>query len=171
MGVSVQNLDAFDTTVQQWFKSVQKAAEDAALGLAKMAFKHVLEISPQFSGDFVANWVVGYNALNYSFTPQAVAPDKFWNDPDWVAHSRGDPEAQEYAKSHAHWQSIKLGGSIFLCNSAHHHGDNYAMKIEGGMIKFRDVNAGADAVVRKTALNLAGDISKAKLNLLIGAQV
>ena len=65
MGVKVLNLDAFDASVQSWFTAVKGAAEQAAVGLARRIFDKVLLESPQFSGDFAANWKVGLAPTNH----------------------------------------------------------------------------------------------------------
>ena len=54
-GVKVTNLSAFDAQVEAWFAAVEKAAAEAAVGLAKRVFDKVLIESPQYSGDFAAN--------------------------------------------------------------------------------------------------------------------
>ena len=153
-GVKVTNLSAFDAQVKAWFAAVEKAAAEAAVGLAKRVFDKVLIESPQYSGDFTANWQVSVDAPSTKFTIGVLRP-KLHGYADSVGirgiepFKRGDPEAIAYAQSHAIWPSIKLGQTIYLSNSANHDED-YAWKIEDGKIKFRMVNQGADHVGKRS---------------------
>ena len=153
-GVKVTNLSAFDAQVEAWFAAVEKAAAEAAVGLAKRVFDKVLIESPQYSGDFTANWQVSVDAPSTKFTIGVLRP-KLNGYADSVGirgiepFKRGDPEAIAYAQSHAVWPTIKLGQTIYLSNSANHDED-YAWKIEDGKIKFRMVNQGAAAVGRRS---------------------
>ena len=140
------NLPAFDATVSAWFDSVENATAEAAVGLAKEVFDTVLEDSPQFSGDFTANWKVSVDAPDTAFTPGVVQRVIVgaYGRPSIDAFKRGDPEAIEYAKRHAAWETIRLGQRVFISNSAHHDED-YAWKIEDGSIKFRPGHRGGVA--------------------------
>lgn len=155
MSVVLKGLGEFDASVQGWFKAVSGAFAEAAQGLAKETLNIVLEESPQFSGDFTANWKVSVGAPDTSFTIGVIRPRVAqYPDSDGllnvVPFKRGDREAIDYAKRHAAWETIKLGQHIFLSNSANHD-ENYAWKIEDGSIKFRSVNSGAEAVARRSA--------------------
>lgn len=144
--IRAQNLDSFDATVQGWFEAVEEAVAEAAVGLANEAFEQLLESSPQYSGDFVANWKVGKQP-DYSFSPmpgRAGHMDPF---------QMGSTPAMEYARAHAVWPDLKLGESVYITNSAAHD-EPYAVKIENGMIKLRPVNEGASHIVRRAVLTL-----------------
>ena len=154
MSVAVKNLAGFDSVVQAWFAAVEEAAADAAVGIAKRVFDKVLIESPQYSGDFAANWKVSVNAPDTTFTIGVIRPRVAkYADGDGIKNTkpfgRGDPEAIAYAKAHADWSKIKLGDVIYISNSASHEED-YAFKIEKGEIKFRPVNQGAGAVARRS---------------------
>lgn len=180
--VTPESLAKFDGQVKGWLNSVRAAAEEAAVGLAKEAFNHILHVSPQFSGDFVANWKVGVNEEDTSFKMNALgnkytAAKGFDGLGAFQAMSRGSLEAINYAKSTAVWRKIKLGDRIFLSNSAHHFSgaggelDMYAWKIEDGLINLRPINAGADHVARRGAANAAqrfGRIGASQLAYLRG---
>lgn len=146
--IEVKNLSAFDRTVQDWFDNVEKAAAEAAVGLAHEALDSILENSPQYSGDFVANWKVG-KTVDGSFTSNAIGGLDAAEP-----YKRGDTPAMAYARSQVNWPTLKLGESVYLFNNAHHD-EPYALKIEAGTIKLRPVNEGADHVVRRAALTLA----------------
>lgn len=154
MSVAVKNLAEFDRDVMAWFAAVEEAAAEAAVGLAKRVFDKVLIESPQYSGDFAANWKVSVNAPSTAFKPDAVRPSfAKYHDQDGIKQrkpfGRGDPEAIAHAKAQANWSKIKLGDVIYISNSADHD-EAYAFKIEEGKIKFRPVNEGADAVGRRS---------------------
>lgn len=141
--IKVTNLAEFDAEVQRWFNAFEKAAAEAAVGLAKAAFKQILETSPQYSGDFVANWKVQINGVTPSFTSNAVGGlDRE------VPFQVGDRPAINKALSNAKWPRIKLGDSIYLHNTAFHD-SYYAWKIENNQINFRPVNEDAHHVVTR----------------------
>ena len=145
-GVKVTNLSAFDAQVEAWFAAVEKAAAEAAVGLAREAFEQIIENGPQNSGDFVAQTKVsvGAPAPVSDFKPFQLhnkASDPF---------QMGDSPAMEYAKSHAVWPTIKLGQTVFISSSAKHD-EFYAWKIEKGQIKLRPENAGAVAIYARAA--------------------
>ena len=68
MSLRVTNLAAFDGSVQSWFAAVKEAAENHAKSLAFRAFNMVIETSPQYSGQFAANWKIAYGSPDTSFT-------------------------------------------------------------------------------------------------------
>lgn len=145
--IKVENLDTFDATVQRWFADVEKAAAEAAVGLAREAFDQLLETSPQFSGDFVANWKVSKSPGDPGFEVDAVGG---FNRA--APYKMGDSPAMSYARANAKWPKIKLGESVYLSNSAKHD-EPYAFKIERGQINLRDVNKGAAHVVSRAVLH------------------
>lgn len=151
--IKVTNLAEFDADVMAWFAAVEEAAAEAAVGLAKIAFHNLLIESPQYSGDFAANWRVSVGTISAGFTENAVGGVGALGD---KAFQRGSPRAIAYAMGHAEWPRIQLGQTIVLHNSAAHT-EPYAMKIEEGSIVFRDVNSGADHVVRRTAMKVGFD--------------
>lgn len=146
--IEVKNLSEFDRAIQAWFDSVGEAAAEAAVGLAHEAFESVLENSPQYSGDFVANWKVGKTVDGLSTQNAIGGMDAA------EPYKRGDTPAMSYARSQVNWPNLVLGESIYLFNNAHHD-EPYALKIEAGTIKLRPVNEGADHVVRRAALTLS----------------
>jgi len=145
--IELQNLSAFEAEVERWFVEVEKAAGEAAVGLARVAFDYILENSPQYSGDFVANWKVGTSA-GPEFTP-----DVFGKAALRSPFSRGSSPAIAYAQANANWPTPNLGQSIYIYNNAAHD-EPYAIKIEQGQITFRPENEGAEAPVRKAALTV-----------------
>jgi len=176
---------SFKADVSAWINAVKDAAGDAAIGMAKIAFNHMLYISPQYSGDYAANWKVGFDRVDDSFDMNAVSPDHHgYRNSEGLAevapYKRGDMPAINYAKGHASWDGFRLGQSIYLSNSAFHpdrdeggYGviEPYAWKIENGEINFRPVNEGAAHIARRGASYVANrfkTIDAGKLALLRG---
>lgn len=153
MSVEVKNLDSFNASVMGWFAAVEKAAAEAAVGLAHTAFNHILYVSPQNSGDFVANWKIQAGRITPSFQENAIGGrDSIQSLMGAGKYQRGDERAIQHAKSRnaGALAGFKLGGSIYIHNSAAHD-EPYAMKIEDGLISFRPANVGSDAVARRGA--------------------
>lgn len=149
--IKATNLDAFDRAVQAWFNAVEQAAAEAAVGLARHAFQYIIKESPQYSGDFAANWRVGYGSPDTTFKANAVggySPNEVGKNTAAPSFQRGSEPAIRYAEGNAKWQRITLGTSIHISNSATHD-QPYAWDIEKGTIKFRPVNEGASHLVRR----------------------
>lgn len=150
--IKVRNLDSFDATVQGWFSAVREAAAEVAVGLAKQAFNQLLYTSPQYRGDFVANWRVSVGQPDTTFVENAVAPSAgtYTGRLSFEPFEKGSPQAVTYAKAMAKGKldGFRLGQRIFISNSAAHD-EPYAWKIEDGLIKLRPVNAGAAHVVAR----------------------
>ena len=144
--LQVKGLDAFSATVNQWLGNVEKAAAEAAVGLAKQMFHQILYTSPQYSGDFVANWKVGYGTIDTSYQTGIFTSELYDADEPF---KRGDTKAIRHAQANANWRPlVKLGQTIYLSNSSAHD-EPYAVKIEAGLIRLRPVNNGAAHVVRR----------------------
>ena len=143
--LKVHGLSSLKSACAAFIAEARLNAQIAALGMAKRTFNHLLYISPQYSGDFVANWKVDYGTPSYRFTPQALGK----SFPDEDPFKRGDTRAIEYAKQNAAWRLPNLGETIYLHNSAAHD-EPYAWKVEDGTIRLRPVNEGAAYVVRRS---------------------
>jgi hypothetical protein len=149
--IEVQNLDKFDASVQRWFRSVEAAVTESATGMAKTALRSILNNSPQYTGDFVANWKVSVNSIDSSFTTNAIG-----GQDTTTPYQIGDSKAIRYAINKAKWPKLKLGDAIFLSNSAHHDDiGGYAWKIEEGSIKFRPMHVDAHHVVTRALYSVA----------------
>lgn len=148
--LSVTNLPEFKDALDRWVDDVEKMAAEAAVGLAKHTFEKILFISPQYSGDFVANWKVSYGTPDYSFAPWPGRKPYPSEDP----FKRGDHPAARYAMSNAKWSAPKLGTTIYITNSASHE-EPYAWMIENGTIKLRSVNSGATNVMSRAVKVMA----------------
>ena len=144
--LEVKNLGQFKAQTDAWLKNVKTAAEEAAVGLAKLTFEKILYTSPQYSGDFVNSWSVSYGTPQYYFKEGAFPGHQY---PDGDPFQRGSGEAIHAALQRAQWQPHALGTSIYLTNAAHHGADAYGWSIEAGTIKLRPVNAGATHVMKR----------------------
>lgn len=149
-------LDKFDSVVDAWFDAVEAAAQQSAAGLGQVALTRILEESPQYTGDFVGGWEVGFNA-----------PPLIWRPPRFIKRNaietgvsepfqKGDEPAIDYALAKGEPRltaaaAQPLGTTIYLSNSAVHD-EPYAWKIELGQIDFRPVNPNADRVVERATL-------------------
>mgnify|MGYP001194513573 FL=1 len=149
----LEGLERFDADVGAWFGAVEKAAQDAAAGLAEIALQQVLEESPQFTGDFVSGWEVGFNNPPNIWRPAKLLTHKMISSGVVDPYEKGDAPAIEHALNKA-WPRLSaakaqpLGTDIYLSNSAVHD-EPYAWKIERGEIDFRSVNPSSSHVVSR----------------------
>ena len=166
-------LNEFNAAVRGWFDAVEKAAEDAAVGLATKVFEKALAESPQYSGSYAGNWKLSYGSIDTSFEF-----DPLGTKGSGPIYQRGSGPAQGYARAHGMKSpgGFKLGQSIFVSNSTvskssdpRYSDVNLAWQIEQGYIRFRPVNEGADHVGAKS-LNFVAhrfqNINKASLAIL-----
>lgn len=138
----------------KWLEEAKEELADTARGLAVTALNYILEHSPQYSGDFVANWNFSINNPDTTFKEAGIIDtDEAWLSGTSPLH-RGEPRAIALAKSRNKGKDngYKLGDSFYLTNDSAHN-EPYAQKIENGTIKFRPENVGSDAPVQNT-LNL-----------------
>ena len=138
--LKVTNLSQFDTEVRAWKARVEAATAQVAKGVAMFTLKAILKTSPQYSGDFVANWNVSIGSPDYTFNPLPVG--------EFSRYKEGDPRAINVALSKVSIGAYKLGQTIWLTNAAHHD-DNYAVLIEENRIKFRPENPSGGRVVAR----------------------
>ncbi len=166
-------LDKFDSDVGAWFGAVSQAAQEAAAGLAEVALQHVLDESPQYTGDFVSGWQVSFNGPTNIWRPAKLINQTQINSGLVEPYQKGDEPAIDYALNMA-WPRLAaaraqpLGTSIYLSNSAVHD-EPYAWKIEEGSIDFRSVNPNADRVAERGVLftrNRFKHIGKPQLAIL-----
>ena len=168
---AVSGLAEFRRQVQGFVKDTKRLVQSTAVDLAIYSLHQILKESPQFTGDFVANWQVGYS--NAKFKRYVLFGG---NDPrgdDFEPFQKGDPEAIEYALNKLipqlnRLRKAPLGTAVVLTNSAVHD-EPYAWKIEDGSIKFRAVNKPGDRPVARAAYmarNRFKHIGKTQLDFL-----
>jgi len=160
---------SFEGDVKSFFANVRVAAQEAAVDMAMVALKEIVKESPQFSGQFVANWQLA------PYAPSQIA----YNDPlnfyqneaqselsgsDVTPYKKGDVKAINFAMTKARAgaaraRSAPLGTPIFLSNSSQHE-EPYAWKIENGEINFRPENPDASRVVQRSAVVVRNRFNK-----------
>lgn len=137
--IKVTNIDQVFGELDAWLMSVQRDLEHLARGLATEAFIKILDHSPQYSGDFAANWKLSVGEMDKSYGVMLFG--KLFPDPDPFIN--GDEEAIMKAMSNAMGKldGFKLGQTIWISNSSAHL-TTYAWKIENNQIRFRPGNYG-----------------------------
>lgn len=137
--VRSRNIDAFATGLDRWLDAVEDEVADVANGLTVKLFNHIVEISPQYSGDFAGNWQYSVNTINTTFTPLNLLDQS----PLRIPFLQGGKQAITYAKAMNKGRdtNYKLGDTFYISNSAVHD-EAYALKIENNEIKFRPGNQG-----------------------------
>lgn len=136
----VAGLDEFGSAIDAWLDECEELIAHTARGIAVDAFLNMLRISPQFSGDFVANWNVSVDEPDTSFVPLGGLILR----KDGSVRIGGDPHAisEAISRNAGKASTFTLGQSIFITNASHHT-DYYAGMIEDNQIRFRPGNAGA----------------------------
>jgi hypothetical protein len=135
---------AFSAAVRRWQNKQTQVVTEVGRGLSAAAFNYIVEISPQYSGDFAANWKYSLGTPDTSFTPdvltfKGVVAGGFMTSDRTV----GDPEAinYAYARNVGKDSTFTLASKAFISNSAVHD-EPYAWKIDEGTIKFIAPNEG-----------------------------
>jgi hypothetical protein len=165
--IKVLNIDAVFSQWDEWQKQVEAECLKIAIGLAKVTLGKALEASPQYSGDFAANWRLDVNNI-VPFFQEGIFPDKEF--PTESPYQRRDTPAIRYAigSNTGRLDSFKFGDTIWLHNSAAHD-DLYAWKIEENLLRLRPVNYGGEGPLRQVKEYVKvhfNNISKTSLEFL-----
>lgn len=139
--IEIKNLDQVIKQVDEWEAQVNQLVTDAAKGLSIALFKYAVQISPQYSGDFAANWKLNLNTVD---TSAELGLFRVLGSDNRPFRSEGHKEAVQYALNANRGRAapFKLGDSVFISNSSDHGEDNYTFRIWDNTIKFRPVNRG-----------------------------
>lgn len=137
ISLKIKNIEKFSEQLTEWTDRVEEQVMDSANGIAVELFNTLLEESPQYSGDFVANWQYEINSI----TPTFQEVNLLEETGRWEAagpYRRGSMPAIRYAKAmnKGRDHTYQLGDTFYLHNSATHN-EPYALKIEEGTINFR----------------------------------
>jgi hypothetical protein len=137
--LEITNLPEFNNQLDAWMTKAEVMADEVLRGVVSVAFRHIVQTGPQYSGDFVANTRIGVGAADTTFNEYAV----FIKGSPFGEGSR---PAINYATANAKAKlpEVSLKNKIFISTTVRHHGDNYAHKVEDGKVKFRPVNTSAD---------------------------
>lgn len=147
-----------EAAINAWFADIEQIAVGVARGISVELFNKLLDNSPQFSGDFAANWNYSINVVDKTFRPLESIPGagavpfgraEEGHIPryalnDYGHRSQGDPEAIEEGKRRNAGKErrlVKLGQTVFISNTSAHD-ELYAMLIEENKIKFNPGNRG-----------------------------
>jgi len=136
------NDKAFLKDIQRWADVTARETADIANGIAVEALNQVLRTSPQYSGDFAGNWNYSINVPDVHFEMLHLMRGR-----KKVPFQAGDLPAIHHAQARNKGRDTgyKLGDTFYLTNAAVHYGENYAVMIETGQIKFRPGHTGATA--------------------------
>lgn len=138
----------FSAMTTEWFDQYKTNTKAQVKGLAIVMFKRLLEYSPQYSGDFAANWRISLNKVD-NHPPEWTGGELMLNLPasqtyagsPFKAGSR--PAINLALTSNARkLDGFELGDTVYFSNNSTHD-EPYAWKIENNEIKFRPGNAGA----------------------------
>lgn len=168
----------FGAQMDKWLEEQTALTEAAAKGLAIEAFKRLLMLSPQYSGDFVMNWRITLNK------PQAGGPD--FTDKHLLGDQLPSQLGSNFQAGSRQAVSIAIrmndgrlndfkfpkkgkladaSASIIYFSNASRHDEPYAWKIEDNQIKFRPGNEGS--VVRRMLASMlvdyGGELTKQKI--------
>jgi hypothetical protein len=118
-----------------------RAREDVAHML-----QWVAEHSPQYSGDFAANWKICVNGVEASFTPQI-----FFRKGAGEPFRQGDAPAIQHALAAGVplLARITIYDKVSIRNSAHRGEYIYSWAIENEMIQFRPENYEGGRVIAR----------------------
>lgn len=145
--IKVKNADQFFGSIDSWLDEVEHEYMQIAISLMWIMTGEALKRSPQYSGDFVANWKLAVNKYSTTFR-EGIFPDKQF--PAEHPFQRMDAQPILYAidANKGALNTARLGDTLWLSNSAMHH-DLYAWKLEDGLIRLRPVNYGGEGPLRQ----------------------
>ncbi len=152
--IKVGNLAEISASFDNFVEGVKVDAKVRLQKIATNALSWMTVQSPQFSGDFAANWKVSINAQQPAgFILNAVGGSD-WTDPRGKAFGAtssrraGSPEAPLFALNAGLpiIKTAKLGDRVVISNSSYHD-EFYSFLIEGNSIRFRPENLGKGNVI------------------------
>ena len=136
ISAKVENLDSAFGTLDKWVDEVRGKAEKQLRVVSRYALKWLSTHSPQYTGDFAANWRAAVNSVDDAFIYHAV-----YQYGQTEPFKQGDRPAISYAIDRNAYliQEAELGDYVTIANSATHDVP-YAWKIESNQINFRPEN-------------------------------
>lgn len=163
--LKVSNIAQVQKDLDAWIKGFEKESVAIVKNYAAQTFHILLGRSPQFSGDFVANWNISLNVPDTSFRRfKATRTDPMKRgrsfDTADMNYKRGDKPAMTEAKmrNEGALQGYIHGDRIVMTNASFHNfgrsekRDYYAKAIEADHIKWRAGNETAGHPAAKTKL-------------------
>ena len=137
----IVGMNAVQMKISRWLKSKEDDALKTARGLAAVKLATLIKHSPQYSGDFAANWNYSINSVDTSYDERQV-----------VQKSDGEPYEQfdrpainlGLAKNSGKDNGLKLGDTVYISNFSTHTErgmqNEYYKWILDGTLPLRDVN-------------------------------
>jgi len=139
----ITNLEGFRAQTKAFVEKTKLQAVRRIGVVMADAQQYAANISPVYSGDFASNWNVSAGSPDETFV---ATKDYYGPEHPQATNSR-------WGMGTFNLNGFALGQTVYLTNAAEHD-EPYAWLIEKGAIKFRDVNAGRDAVGSKTARHI-----------------
>ena len=184
----MSNADKFFAAIRKWEAEQKIAVAEVARGLSAEAFNYIVKISPQYSGDFAANWKYNMGSVDSNFKSglfqfqsggeRLIYRSKKRGDTVITRHKsaktsirrQGHPEAVNYAyiSNSGKDAGFNLTSKAYISNSAVH-SEPYAWDIENGTIKFREGTGNHGHIRAETMAHLVakfGVISQAAAKVL-----
>lgn len=150
MNANAPNFDQFSKQIDDWLRDAETLAVHVARGLSAEVFELVLQMSPQYSGDFAGNWKYSVGSPDRSFSKLGLMTKKRSHDTGPATWSRNVPfitgsilaiKVARTLNAGEDLGLIRLGQTAYISNSAYHT-DAYAWEIENNEIMFRAGNYG-----------------------------
>lgn len=165
--IKITNLNKVIADIDRWLLAVHEDVEQIAIGMMKVMLNQAIYHSPQYSGDFVANYKVSVGKIDTSYTQGVFSDKKF---PTKAPYQKGDMPAISFAAAAnvGKGAGFRLGNTIWLSNSSAHD-ETYAWKIENNTLRLRPQNFGGEGPMRAVRAYMAvnfGRITKANRDKL-----
>lgn len=137
----IVGMNAVQMDISRWVKKRSEDALKTARGLAALKLATLIRSSPQYTGDFAANWNYSLNVVDRSHDEYQVvqkSDNKPYQQFDRPAINLG------LAKNRGNDNGMKLGDTVYISNFSTHTDhigpDEYYKKILKGTLLLRDVN-------------------------------
>jgi hypothetical protein len=139
-------IDALKRDIGAYVRNVEEDLNAKARGEVAHMLQWVAEHSPQYTGDFAANWKIRVNGVEAPFTPHV-----FFRKGARNPVSQGDTPAIEYAVAAGAplIEKITIHDTVTIENPAHRMEYNYAWAIENGKIHHRPENYEGGRVIAR----------------------
>lgn len=157
--LTISGFEAFDRAIAGFMAEAHTEATQVAKGYVSETLRYILKTSPQYSGDFVANWNVYLGAPRYEFEYDVVNTRTLGTKKDGTrsktarlatVFQEGSQPAQDHAlaKAKATLSRFTLGTPVFFTNASEHTAP-YSVKIERDKIRFRPENPSGGRVMER----------------------
>ncbi|UCV26798.1 hypothetical protein [Ferribacterium limneticum] len=157
--IYASNVDQVAKDLEAFLLAAERKATLKLKVIGGHALRWLATNSPQYSGDFAANWKVAINGIDLTFNDHAVSAagtakarsvGQIVEGHDAAMFQQGSAPAVSFSFSHGGpvINRARVGDTITISNSAVHD-EPYAWKIEKNQIKFRDENPDGGRVIER----------------------